>query len=346
MNNPASSESSVLNNSIHLSLEEERRLSALSTYQVMDTEPEPEYDDIAMLAAYVCSTQSAMISFVDDTRRWTKASFNIQTTQAPRSLSLCARVILSKRLLVIPNTLADSEYACMQVVTQAPFVRFYAGAPLIDNQGNVIGTLCVMDTQPREALTPQQTDGLLALARQIIELLKLRRNVEYLKTSEKRLRSLSITDDLTGLYNRRAFINYFKSELARAQRYQSRFSILVVDIDHFKLINDRFGHSTGDQVLIDVANCLSTNTRGSDLCARYGGEEFVVLLMEIGAQKAFQLAERYRGLVETKCREYSVTVSIGVAQYQKGDSVTSCFDRADRSLLQAKADGRNQCVYS
>lgn len=321
---------------------EKSRLDALFSYQILDSLAEQEYDDIARLAAYICGVDRAMVAFLDQDRKWHKARYNIAATEVPRSFSICSLTILGDKPLIVPDTHKEPSVQNIGMVTEAPYVRFYAGVPLIDREGHAIGTLCAIDTKPHSDLTKEQVENLVALARQVMQLLELRYQLIQTKANESRLRDLSLTDDLTGLYNRRALINAFNAEVARVQRCANFFSVLVIDIDRFKLFNDKFGHTVGDHVLKNVADSLRSRTRSSDFCARYGGEEFVILLAQTSHEQGLEIAEMYRRTVMERSGNYKITISLGHASYEGGDSFEACFDRADLALSEAKAQGRNR----
>jgi diguanylate cyclase (GGDEF)-like protein/PAS domain S-box-containing protein len=163
------------------------------------------------------------------------------------------------------------------------------------------------------------------------------------------IQRLAITDGLTGLYNRRHFFVKAQEEFERAQRYQHPLSILMIDVDHFKMVNDEFGHATGDRVLKEVAeSCLQT-LRQVDIVGRYGGEEIVVLMPETDYEAAHLAAERLRQAIfsfhlEVSGRPVHVTVSVGVASTDHGLDFEKLLDFADQALYRAKDLGRNQ-VY-
>ncbi|HZZ83999.1 MAG TPA: GGDEF domain-containing protein [Anaeromyxobacteraceae bacterium] len=174
---------------------------------------------------------------------------------------------------------------------------------------------------------------------------------------QRKLAQGAMHEPLTGLYNRRHFMERLAAELAAAQRHQRALALLFVDIDHFKAVNDRFGHLAGDEVLRMVAYVLQGAVRKEDVLARYGGEEFVVLARETGATGARALAERVRKAVErSRCgwqeHELGVTVSVGAAvlsglpHYVPGETERNLLAAADRALYQAKAGGRNGSVTS
>ena len=161
------------------------------------------------------------------------------------------------------------------------------------------------------------------------------------------LRLLSIIDPLTGLSNRRHFSRLFEDELARSKRRQAPLSLLFLDLDRFKQINDTLGHRVGDDVLRSTGYHLRTSCRPYDKPARWGGEEFLILLPETDECEAGVLAERLRQAFAADRESATparVTVSIGVAEYRQGDTLESFVDRADQALYQAKEYGRNRVV--
>ena len=172
--------------------------------------------------------------------------------------------------------------------------------------------------------------------------------------SEQRMQdlaTLAAIDPLTGVYNRRQFETLARAELARAQRYFRPLSVLIVDIDFFKRVNDSFGHEIGDWVLKMVATTIKSAKRDSDIVARMGGEEFVILLPETTIEAARGVAERIREMVHVSSLaigedKLTLTISIGVAEAAVGSSgIESVLREADQALYQAKANGRNQvCV--
>lgn len=171
-----------------------------------------------------------------------------------------------------------------------------------------------------------------------------------LEKARSQAHALSMTDSLTGLSNRRHFLQGVQRELHLAQRHQQPMALLILDVDHFKRVNDLYGHSMGDQVLIEISQCCTQALRTTDLLARWGGEEFVVLLPNTHREHAHQLAERVReavaNLAQLRARSEAVrvTISVGVACAEPGQTVTLdvLVQTADRALYEAKRGGRNQ----
>ncbi|HAX75016.1 MAG TPA: ATPase, partial [Cyanobacteria bacterium UBA11372] len=154
---------------------EAARLAALYQYQILDTDPEPAFDDLVNLAAYICSTPMASIGLVDADRQWFKAKVGLDITETPREIAFCAHTILEPEVLILPDAKLDSRFANHPLVTSEPGIRFYAGFSLTTSTGYAIGTICVMDRQPRQ-MTPQQVEALKALGRQAIAQLDLRQH--------------------------------------------------------------------------------------------------------------------------------------------------------------------------
>jgi diguanylate cyclase (GGDEF)-like protein len=176
--------------------------------------------------------------------------------------------------------------------------------------------------------------------------LRNRRNITKLEVALERIARLAIRDELTGLFNRRHFMSLVEAERRRSSRDGSPFCLCLIDIDHFKQINDVFGHHVGDQVLIEFAKLLSNLTRETDCLARYGGEEFILILPATDKSRAFQLINRIRQEIESNHfaslpQDHVLTASFGAAQYELGLPLNDNLILADRALYKAKHEGRN-----
>jgi diguanylate cyclase (GGDEF)-like protein len=172
------------------------------------------------------------------------------------------------------------------------------------------------------------------------------------KVLEERLRELATKDELTGLCNRRNFIELAEIELSRSRRKSAPTSLTMLDIDHFKLVNDHFGHAVGDRALVEIARAMKETLRVSDISARLGGEEFVVLLPETNMEGALAVTERLRervGRAEIPVgdgRLAKITVSAGIAELLPTEGLDALLKRADDALYLAKERGRNRTVVS
>jgi diguanylate cyclase (GGDEF)-like protein len=175
---------------------------------------------------------------------------------------------------------------------------------------------------------------------------------EALTEKNKELEILSITDSLTGLYNRKHLMESLSGEIGRASRYEHPFVLLIIDIDHFKKFNDTYGHLAGDEVLRKMGNLFQKSIRSCDYAARYGGEEFIIFMPEIGQDEGMKAAERIRaGLAKEKIdangHSVAVTISVGVAAFpEHGDNAQGIISKADAALYQAKRRGRDRVVVA
>ncbi len=174
---------------------EAARLAVLRHYSILDTEAEQAFDDLTTIAAEICETPIALVSFVDQNRQWFKSNYGLDAKETGRDVSFCAHAILQPdEIFIVPDTLADERFKHNSLVTQAPYIRFYAGVPLLTPDRHALGTLCVIDRQPR-TLTPRQQKALQALARQVVSQMELRLNlsnreqmITQLQTKEAELR--------------------------------------------------------------------------------------------------------------------------------------------------------------
>lgn len=163
----------------------------------------------------------------------------------------------------------------------------------------------------------------------------------------KKLEYRATVDSLTDVYNRYAFRKFLQDELLRAERFGHHFALIYFDVDHFKAINDTFGHQAGDNVLRELALLVKSSVRKLDTIARVGGEEFAIIAPETSREDAIVLAEKLRTKIES--HQFStvqdITVSLGVTTFRKGCSVEEMIDQADKALYRAKEKGRNNVVY-
>jgi len=223
---------------------------------------------------------------------------------------------------------------------EGPEVGSFLSVPLIV-QGELIGVMNL--SHPRtKAFTEEHLRIAILVAGQAAG--AIQRLVMY-----DEMARLAITDDLTGLWNRRHFGGRLQDEIDRARRYGTCFSILMLDIDRFKAINDGYGHALGDRVLADMGRLLRKSARASDIVARHGGEEFIILMPMTDKEHAWMAAERLRVLVadHTFPRRKKLTVSIGFASYpEDGPSAQDLVRHADQALYEAKRSGRNRSAAS
>lgn len=166
------------------------RLETLRKYQILDTEPEIAFDDLALLASHICETPMAAISLVDEDRQWFKARVGLTAAETPRSISFCSQAIKGHGLFIVPDATLDDRMRDNPQVTGDPHIRFYAGAPLVTREGYALGTLCVVDRRPRR-LTDAQAEALSALQRQVEAQLELRRRLIELRAANDSIQKLA-----------------------------------------------------------------------------------------------------------------------------------------------------------
>jgi diguanylate cyclase (GGDEF)-like protein len=313
--------------------DDEQRVKTLHVYDILDTTADQAFDRIVRLARVIAETPIAAISLIAQDRQWFKASEGLPLQETPRGTSFCTRTIGHGELFIVEDAASDPLFTESPLVREAPFVRYYAGFPLCTPSGHHIGALCVMDTE-RRALSPQQISALADLASITIDALELRR--------------LAACDCLTGCLTRKAFATVTEAELDRTRRGGHDLSCIVLDVDHFKSVNDTYGHAAGDHVLRTIAAVCRKEMRSHDTLCRFGGEEFVLLLPETDETGAFLLAERIRAAVCGCDMRYAnctlhVTLSGGVGSWMSPEiDIEPTFVRADAALYRAKVMGRNK----
>lgn len=173
------------------------------------------------------------------------------------------------------------------------------------------------------------------------------RTMELIKITEK-YKKLSITDQLTGLLNRRELDNRLYQEFYKVRKSGEFLSVIILDVDHFKVINDKFGHHVGDIVLINLADLLKDNARRQDFVGRWGGEEFMIICPETDSKQVYDVCEKMRKVIEElQIPEIGgITASFGASTYKENDSIETFIKRADEGLYKAKNSGRNKCVFN
>lgn len=322
---------------------EQERLATLHELAILDTPPEQIYDDVVKLAATICGTPIAVMNFIDSDRQWGKALVGLEDSEAPREVSFCARTIVQEDgLLMIPDTRADPNWAENPMVTGEPGLRYYAGAAIVTEEGQPIGSVCVAGTEAPRELSEQELEALRVLARQTAAHLKLRKLSKELARANVELRRLSIKDSLTGLANRAFLEEAVALALRKRMRTGNDLGLLFCDLDGFKLVNDQLGHHAGDELLVLVAERLEMAARSSDLVARYAGDEFVVLCPEMREDPSTlaTVAERLREAVSEPAtiagKPLRPEVSVGTAVAQDADAPEDLLRRADVAMYEAK----------
>lgn len=261
--------------------------------------------------------------------------------------------LTSKKHVVVQDVSTDPIMEKVRKLIQHIGIRSILVVPIF-YRSKVIGTLFLRTSRAQHTFSEHEISLLNNMAHASANSLYNAFLFEQVEDEKTRLEKLAITDYLTGIYNIRYFYHRIAQEFSRCQRYASAISCLMLDIDHFKKINDIYGHKVGDQVLREFAAALKKHSRKSDVLARYGGEEFILLLPETGPEGVIAEAERIRISIEehrfkSLKGSRAITVSVGIATYPD-PRIKTCDDLiacADTALFTAKNSGRNQVsVYS
>lgn len=306
--------------------DEAARLSALQRMAVLDTPREAAFDKVTSLVRAVLHVPISAVSLIDRDRQWFKAVEGLTIRETPRSVSFCAHAIRHRTPFVVPDAELDERFRLNPLVRGAPNIRAYLGVPLVTPDGYNLGALCAIDRIPRP-FSPREIELMQGFAALVVDQLELRR--------------VAATDALTGALSRRAFLAHVE-----AQRAQGGV-IGLFDLDHFKSVNDQYGHAVGDEVLAEAVRACRDHLPADGAIGRLGGEEFAVHLPGVGLGQALQTFERMRRSVAAMRFDFQsmlrVTASFGVAALgHEAETVT--LAEADGALYAAKRDGRNRVV--
>ena len=346
--------------SILTALADPRRLAAVQRTGLLDSPPEENFDRLTRLASRLTGAPVVFVSLLDQGRDYHKSLVS-PVAEAPGSSrvrmgrTFCHYVAVTKVPLVIEDATLLPVFRDVPSV-KAMGVRAYAGVPLLTEEGDTLGTFCALDFAPRH-WTEQDLDVLTEFAHSALREIRLRMALQHADAVNQqlveqiqrvdelnmRLEELATTDPLTGLRNRRAFDAHMAQQLAIVQRRGTPLSLLMLDVDHFKRVNDTLGHDGGDRVLQAIAGHLKACARTVDVVARVGGEEFAVILPSTGEAGAHEVGERMRQAVENgPWDEMPVTISVGTATLVEGEDAERIYGRADAALYAAKQAGRNR----
>ena len=306
---------------------EQTRLSALRSLNVLDTPTEERFERLARLAKHMFDVPIALVSLVDENRQWFKSHIGLDISETPRDISFCGHAILDNDIFIIPDTIKDERSSDNPLVLNKPYIRFYAGCPLRYLDGSILGTLCIIDTKPRN-LNAEDIDAL--------------KDLTELAEQELMAVKLATQDELTKLANRRGFIKLAQHGLDICARHNIFTSIVVFDLNKFKSINDRFGHAEGNTVLIAFADNMINTFRTSDVIGRLGGDEFAVLLTDTSLEDAKKTIERFRVSIDHRNKgsnlDYEISFSEGIVEidHEKNISLESLLDQADSLMYEKK----------
>jgi diguanylate cyclase (GGDEF)-like protein len=279
---------------------ENQRIEALHALQLLGSAREERFDRLTRLAKRLFNVPMAIVTLVDSDNVFSKSCAGTDSVTVPRDSSFCAHAILGEDILVVPDATQDLRFHDSPLVTGDPCVRFYAGCPLTMPGGCRLGTLCLLDSAPR------QLDA---------EDCKLLRDLAAMVEQEMAALQLATMDAMTMLSNRRGFEVLGQQAINVCQRLAKPASLLFFDLNYFKKINDTYGHAEGDRALTVFAEILRSIFRNSDLIGRLGGDEFAALLINSDASETMAAVQRLQDAVDVRNvqdrRGYDICFSVG-----------------------------------
>ncbi|WP_407541879.1 EAL domain-containing protein (plasmid) [Deinococcus radiomollis] len=326
-----------------VAFEEGPRLAALHRYGVLDTLPEPQFDGLVRLASRVFNLPMALISFVDEHRQWVKASEGVPFSETPRCESFCAHTIAQDGVMVVPDAHLHRQLRTSMVVLDSPFVRSYAGAPLVTPDGHKIGTFCVLSPEPRE-FSEEEQRLLTSFAELVMTELKLRQAFQDLADT-------ALNDTLTGLPNRVQFRQLLVAACRHAALCGEKVVVGLLDLDGFKLINDTFGHAVGDEVLREVGRRLKEANTAGNTVARLSGDEFVLLLTDVRSAADIRrvtrrLEDRFAAPFMIGGQEVFVRWSLGLSIFpDNAQGPDALLSHADAAMYRVKRAGGGHTMF-
>lgn len=303
------------------------RLAVLKRLNILDTSTENRFDRYTRLAVQLFQVPYSFIGLVDEERQWFKSTQGITLSEIPRTLSLCTHTILQNDIFEIQDMLNDTRFAKHPLANGKSKIRFYAAMPIAPIDGLNLGTFCIMDSEPRE-LTIEQKQCLKDLA--------------SLASDEMVL----FLDDLTGLTNRRGFNLVAQPVISASHRSNGVSTVIMLDLDDFKEINDRYGHHEGDRALKIFSDVMREEFRDSDVVSRLGGDEFAVLLANSNEKDAKfslkRLQEKLDAIMDSEQSKYRLSFSAGVIETvrQTAPQIDEMLAYADDRLYEDKASKR------
>ena len=284
--------------------DEQARLEALRSLNILDTLPEDRFDTLARMAKRLFGVPIALVSLIDEDRQWFKSCLGLSVSETPRDISFCGHAILGNDLFIIPNAIEDDRFSDNPLVLSDPHIRFYAGCPLRAPNGYKIGTLCIIDRQPR------------SFGEEDIEALK---DLALMVERELTAVQQATLDELTNISNRRGFIMLAQYGLHLCARQKIPASLVFMDLDKLKPINDTFGHAEGDRALTVFAEHMKTTCRKVDIVSRLGGDEFSMFLINTSKENADNVVVKLCQSIEKYNQEakrgYDIMFSHGVVEF-------------------------------
>lgn len=295
----------------------------LHALELFGGDPDERFDRFTRIARHLFDTPIALLKLTGSDRRWVESRMRLDADRSRPELAFCSEALLGDGLVIVPDTTRDERLRDHPMVVNLPEIRFYAGCPVRAPDGSPLGTLCVIDHEPREV--GENDAGVL-------------QDLAWMLEQELRSHSLATVDELTGLTNRRGFDAIAEHAIAVCRRVDEPATLLYFDLDDFKAVNDALGHAAGDRVLRTFARHLRDTFRDSDVVARVGGDEFCVLLTSTTTENVHRPLSLLEGRLETREDEPLVSFSVGVAAYDpsRHEAVRALVEEADQIMYRQK----------
>lgn len=283
---------------------ESARLRDLKSLEILDTPAEERFDRLTRIANRLFDVPIVLVSLIDEDRQWFKSSVGLTARETPRDISFCGHAILGEEIFVVNDATTDERFFDNPLVLDSPNIRFYAGCPLTSLNGFKLGTMCLIDPEPREFTIGDET---------------ILKDLASMVEREIELTHMATNDELTGIPNRRGFKVLAEKSLKLCKRKQLPASLVYFDIDKFKQINDDYGHAEGDRALTIIASNMQSVSRDSDVIARLGGDEFVILFSDTAKITTKFILKRFKNSLEKICQQkalgYEINLSYGIVEY-------------------------------
>lgn len=312
-----------------LPVDEPQRLQQLRALNLLHTPAEERFDRLTRLARRLFNAPVALVSLLEEDHQWFKSAAGYAAQTAPRNTSFCGHAILQDDVMVVENALEDERFHDNPLVNNELPVRFYAGCPLRTPSGAKVGTLCIIDHQPRHFDSEDYTTL---------------RDLAAMAESELTAFQTATSDELTRITNRRGFMTLGQLLLNECLVKHQPACLTFLDLDKFKQINDTLGHKEGDHALIDFADAMKVSFRNGDLFARLGGDEFVVLFHGLHLDDAHRVLLRFDDYLqqhtESRHRQYMLHFSSGVVEFDPLHplSLEQLLEGSDARMYAAKRE--------
>lgn len=318
-------------------IDEVGRIDALESLKILDTLAEEKFDRITRLCCRIFDVPIALVSLVDSNRQWFKSRQGLDLGETSRDISFCGHAILGSDVFVIPDASKDARFADNPLVTHDPHIRFYAGYPLQSLNGSNLGTLCIIGREAK-AFSQKDIDALSDLG--------------YIIEQEIMTMQLAMMDELTRISNRRGIMSLMPHYLDFCKRQKTTASLIFIDLDNFKLINDRFGHAEGDFAVSAFTEQMSNTLRQTDLLARFGGDEFIALFSDTEKPTAIDVMDKFSNALahynQETDRGYELAFSYGVVQFdpERHDGIEALNKAGNTLMYQHKKQRKSNALSS